>query len=115
LKHSGPEAVASLVCRQHGLGNRVDGQRREAILEILPPGHWVKRIAVLARLLVSIPSLDSEVCARDARQNLLQPCPTHWLAAAEVSTLVNPPMNNWAGFLKEVSDIEGAERGLFEP
>jgi hypothetical protein len=52
-EHSGPKAVASLVWRQDGLGNRGDGQRREAILEILPPGHSLKRIRrVLARLLV---------------------------------------------------------------
>ena len=38
LETRGPEAVASLVCRQDGLDNRGDGQRREAILEILPPG-----------------------------------------------------------------------------
>jgi putative SOS response-associated peptidase YedK len=38
--------------------------------------------------------LDPEIHEQDALQKLMKPCPSEWLAASEVSTLVNSPKNN---------------------
>jgi putative SOS response-associated peptidase YedK len=38
--------------------------------------------------------LDPEIHERKALEEILQPCPDSWLAAAEVSSLVNSPKNN---------------------
>ena len=38
--------------------------------------------------------LDPEIQEREAVQKLLKPCPNEWLAAVEISCLVNSPKNN---------------------
>jgi putative SOS response-associated peptidase YedK len=47
--------------------------------------------------------LDPEVHEIDALRKLLQPCPTEWLGAAEISTLVNSPRNNSPDVLENIS------------
>ena len=52
---------------------------------------------------------------KDAVQMLLKPCPSEWLAAVEVSTLVNSTRNNTAEVLERVgASGNGQPRGLFE-
>jgi putative SOS response-associated peptidase YedK len=46
--------------------------------------------------------LDPEVHERDAIQKLLKPCPSSWLDAIEVSTLVNSAKNNSPELLRPV-------------
>ena len=59
--------------------------------------------------------LDPEVHERDALQRLLKPCPSEWLAAVEVSTLVNSTRNNTAEVLERVgASRNGQPRGLFD-
>jgi len=38
--------------------------------------------------------LDPEIHEQDALQKLMKPCPSAWLTASEISTLVNSPKNN---------------------
>jgi len=59
--------------------------------------------------------LDPEVHEKDALQMLLKPCPSEWLAAVEVSTLVNSTRNNTAEVLERVgASGNGQPRGLFD-
>jgi len=47
--------------------------------------------------------LDPEIHETEALQKLLQPCPSEWLASAEVSTLVNSPANNRPEVLQDIA------------
>ena len=61
------------------------------------------------------PWLDPEIQEKDAIHELMKPCPSEWLAAVEVSTLVNSTRNNTAEVLKTVGASEkGQLRGLFD-
>lgn len=44
--------------------------------------------------------LDPETCEKDAIRKLLKPCPSSWLSAVEVSTLVNSAKNNTPAVLE---------------
>ena len=47
--------------------------------------------------------LDLEIHEQEALQKLLKPCPSAWLVAAEISTLVNSPKNNTPAVLQPVT------------
>ena len=48
--------------------------------------------------------IDPEVHERDALKNLMKPCPNSWLAATEVSTLVNSAKNNSPELLEPLQE-----------
>ncbi len=55
--------------------------------------------------------LDPEVHEPEALQKLLKPCPPSWLAAVEVSPLVNSARNNGPELLRPAADVaEGDDR-----
>jgi putative SOS response-associated peptidase YedK len=62
--------------------------------------------------------LNPEIHERRDLQQLMTLCPKEWLAAVEVSPLVNSPKNNTLGVLQPASRIvvtnDGSQRGLFE-
>ena len=54
--------------------------------------------------------LDPEVHEQNELQELFKPCPSSWLTAVEVSTLVNFPRNNTASVLEPIDNV--SERGM---
>jgi len=50
--------------------------------------------------------LDPEIHEREAQRKLLKPCPSSWLNAVEVSTLVNSPKNNTPEVLRPVATAQ---------
>jgi len=54
--------------------------------------------------------LDPEFDDRDRLQSILKPCPSEWLDAMEVSSLVNSSKNNSPELLQPVGTAKGTER-----
>jgi putative SOS response-associated peptidase YedK len=54
--------------------------------------------------------LDPEIYQREALQELLKPCPSSWLDAVEISTLVNSPKNNTPDLLQPAATLEESDR-----
>jgi putative SOS response-associated peptidase YedK len=62
--------------------------------------------------------LDPEIHEQEVLRKLLMPCPSSWLNAVEVSTLVNSPKNNSPAVLQPVATTattSGLVPRLFEP
>ena len=49
--------------------------------------------------------LDPEIHEQEELQKLFKPCPSSWLTAVEVSTLVNSPKNNTPAVLEPASKV----------
>jgi putative SOS response-associated peptidase YedK len=63
------------------------------------------------------PWLDPEIHEQEALEKVLKPCPSSWLEAVEISTLVNSPKNNTSEVLEPVvttTQAGGRVRDLFE-
>jgi putative SOS response-associated peptidase YedK len=54
--------------------------------------------------------LDPEIHEQEELQKLFKPCPSSWLTAVEVSTLVNSPKNNTPAVLEPASGV--SETGM---
>ena len=62
--------------------------------------------------------LDPEIHEQEVLQKLMKPCPSSWLNAVEISTLVNSPKNNSPKVLRPVDTAavtNGLVPRLFEP
>jgi len=56
--------------------------------------------------------LDPEIHEQEVLQEILKPCPSSWLSAVEISTLVNSPKNNTPAVLQPVTAKAVAESVL---
>jgi putative SOS response-associated peptidase YedK len=54
--------------------------------------------------------LDPEIHEQDALQEMLRPCPSGWLTAAEISSLVNSRKNKTASVLLPVESADAGEK-----
>jgi putative SOS response-associated peptidase YedK len=57
--------------------------------------------------------LNPEIHERKALEEILQPCPTKWLTAVEVSSLVNSPRNNTPEILQPARLMPERQGRLF--
>ena len=60
--------------------------------------------------------LDPQIRDQQSLEKLLKPCPSSWLTAVEVSSLVNAASNNTPDVLEPMSDRDvGRMKCLFDP